>query len=164
MVFFMGRIGVGIWRIIAEIRLAPASERGRVLRSGKLRQPGMWCRQAMSSRSTSGYRSATLMSVFAAPEGSRRPCSQSCKVRTETPIRDANVDCDKPAAVRAEAIFGTTGWCVRARISDFISRAEARSSSPKAMRSGAFLTRDLFLAIFKLFLNFAKDVGDVPIG
>lgn len=41
--------------------------------------------QATSSRRTSGWRSAILKRVFAAPDGSRRPCSQSWRVRTETP-------------------------------------------------------------------------------
>ena len=44
---------------------------------------------ATSSFRTSGWRSATLKRVFAAPDGSRRPCSQSWRVRTETPSNAA---------------------------------------------------------------------------
>src|SRR5712691_820365 len=42
-------------------------------------------RQACNSRRTSGWETATRSSVFAAPVGSRRPCSQSWSVRADTP-------------------------------------------------------------------------------
>jgi len=46
--------------------------------------------QAAISRSTSGCISATRISVFAAPLGTRRPCSHCSSVRGETPSRAAN--------------------------------------------------------------------------
>lgn len=44
-----------------------------------------------TSKSTRGFRAATMSRVRAAPEGARRPCSHSCSVRTDTPRRDANL-------------------------------------------------------------------------
>jgi hypothetical protein len=38
-----------------------------------------------ANKIASGERSAIRSKVRAAPEGSRRPCSHSCKVRTDTP-------------------------------------------------------------------------------
>jgi len=56
-----------------------------------------------SSRNTSGCLTATRNKVRAAPVGSRRPCSQSCKVRGETPSNSANSRCDNPTCSRAAA-------------------------------------------------------------
>jgi hypothetical protein len=44
----------------------------------------MGSRQATSSKAC-GFLAAIISRVRAAPEGARRPCSQSCNVRTETP-------------------------------------------------------------------------------
>jgi len=46
--------------------------------------------QPKISRSTPGRFSTILSKAFAAPEGSRRPCSQSCRVRLDTPRSPAN--------------------------------------------------------------------------
>src|SRR4029077_11895220 len=54
-----------------------------------------------------GLRSATSRSVRAAPEGARRPCSQSCRVRTDTPRRAAKSGCDNPVLARILATSGT---------------------------------------------------------
>jgi hypothetical protein len=56
-----------------------------------------WC----SSRSTSGWSTETRSSVLAAPVGARRPCSQSCSVRGETPSRAANSCCESAQWARA---------------------------------------------------------------
>ena len=46
-----------------------------------------------TSLSTSGRSSAIRINDFVAPGGSRRCCSQSCGVRTDTPGSFANFDC-----------------------------------------------------------------------
>jgi hypothetical protein len=47
-------------------------------------------RHVFNARRNSGCSTATRSSVLAAPVGSRRPCSQSCRVRGETPKRWAD--------------------------------------------------------------------------
>ena len=54
-----------------------------------------------NSASNSGWRLTNLSRLCAAPLGTLRPCSHSCKVRTDTPVARANSDCDKPAWLRA---------------------------------------------------------------
>ena len=68
--------------------------------------PKMFRPYAASERRTSGRFTVKAMSVFAAPEGVRRPCSQSCNVRTDTPSRAANCDWDGPDFSRAVVTFG----------------------------------------------------------
>ena len=68
------------------------------------------------------------MSVRAAPEGARRPCSQSCSVRTDTPSSRAKSDCDNPVRSRTPATAGnfvTRPCCPR-----LISRMPSRISRP----------------------------------
>ncbi|TDP61789.1 hypothetical protein DES47_1101 [Roseateles toxinivorans] len=66
--------------------------------------------------------------VRAAPLGCFRPCSQPCKVRTDTPISAANCDCESPVLCRA-SITGeeTTRTCPA-----FISRTDCRSSAARS--------------------------------
>lgn len=47
---------------------------------------------AATSIKTSGWRSAIFNNCFAAPDGSRRPCSHCSSVRLETPRAAANSD------------------------------------------------------------------------
>lgn len=61
-------------------------------------------RQGGSSRRVSGWSIATCSRVFAAPEGVRRPCSQSCRVRTLTPSSSAKSVCGRPTRLRASLI------------------------------------------------------------
>ena len=44
-----------------------------------------------AAMSASGLSSAILSSVFATSDGLVRPCSQSCRVRTETPSKIVNL-------------------------------------------------------------------------
>ena len=53
--------------------------------------------QAAISFNISGCLPAMRNKVFAAPDGSRRPCSHCWSVRTETPSNAANWDWDRPA-------------------------------------------------------------------
>ena len=46
-------------------------------------------RDQPTSSSTCGFRLATHSNVRAAPDGTRRPCSQSCSVRSDTPSKPA---------------------------------------------------------------------------
>ena len=71
-------------------------------------------RHACSSRKTSGCATATRRRVLAAPVGSRRPCSQSCNVRAETPNRAANSCCESPTLARASAASGNLTFVTRA--------------------------------------------------
>ena len=59
---------------------------------------------------TSGLNSAILISVFAAPDGSRLPCSHCSRVRRETPSSAANRACESPVLTLAlaTAVFGST--------------------------------------------------------
>ena len=52
--------------------------------------------QAATSIRTSGWRYAIFNSCFAAPDGSRRPCSHCSRVRLETPSAAANCACESP--------------------------------------------------------------------
>jgi hypothetical protein len=65
-------------------------------------------------RSIRGCFTATLSSMRAAPVGSRRPCSQSCRVRGETPNNSANSCCDMPMLARASAASVSLTFVTRA--------------------------------------------------
>jgi hypothetical protein len=69
---------------------------------------------AKTSRSTSGRFAAIASNERAAPVGLRRPCSQSCNVRTDTPSTFANFGCESPERMRASRASGTSIWCTRA--------------------------------------------------
>jgi hypothetical protein len=60
-----------------------------------------------TSRSARGFLAAINNSVRAAPDGALRPCSHSCRVRTDTPSNSANRDCERPVFSRTRAIEGT---------------------------------------------------------
>ena len=62
----------------------------------------------------SGERKAMRNNVRAAPDGSRRPCSHSCKVRTETQSSFANAYCDTPYFIRASVAAVTATLVTRA--------------------------------------------------
>ena len=51
-----------------------------------------------TSTGARGFFSAIKSSVRAAPEGLRRPCSHSCRVRTDTPSSSANLDWEAPSS------------------------------------------------------------------
>jgi hypothetical protein len=61
---------------------------------GRVRRP-----YEASSCRISGCSRATLRRVFAAPDGSRRPCSQSWSVRTDTPSEPQTMLARDPTAV-----------------------------------------------------------------
>jgi hypothetical protein len=69
---------------------------------------------ACMPRSIRGCFTATLSSIRAAPVGSRRPCSQSCRVRGETPNNSANSCCDMPMLARASAASVSFTFVTRA--------------------------------------------------
>jgi hypothetical protein len=64
--------------------------------------------QMVISFNTSGRKSAILINVFAARDGSRRPCSHCSSVRFDTPINAANWLWERPVFMRALAtsVFG----------------------------------------------------------
>ena len=82
-----------------------------------------------TSNNISGYFSATLSRVLAAPDGCLRPCSQSCNVRTDTPNNLANSDCDSPRDLRATM----AGECTITPCPAAISFAAANSFSPSSL-------------------------------
>src|SRR3990172_579611 len=90
-------------------------------------RPGAQLDYATSSNAL-GLRSATRRSVRAAPEGARRPCSQSCNVRTDTPSRVANRACERPVFSRMLATSGTL--TTRLCSPRLISRSPSRISRP----------------------------------
>jgi len=77
--------------------------------------------QTVISFSTSGRRSAILINVFAARDGSRRPCSHCSSVRFDTPISVANWLWERPVFMRALAtsVFGSTTYLFRLKRTDF---------------------------------------------
>src|SRR3954466_13547755 len=85
----------------------------------------------------------------AGPDGTRRPCSHSRRVRTETPSRRANSDCDKPT---------------RARVSDTGGNVMTRPTSPRLIwrmpsKISAPISRFRFLAIFDFLPNLCQHTG-----
>ena len=80
--------------------------RGRERRSGVNSQLECIVYPAIASLNRSGFFSAILRRVAAAPEGFLRPCSQSCRVRTETPRTSANSTWERPEAFRTRAAAG----------------------------------------------------------
>lgn len=94
----------------------------------------MWCINNgyggcySAARTTAGARRATRSRVRAAPLGWRRPCSQSCKVRTDTPISRANSGCVMPSCERALAASVSGTSVTRAACPAFICRTDSSSS------------------------------------
>src|SRR5882672_2365081 len=81
-----------------------------------------------TSTSVCGCLAATRINVRAAPEGARRPCSHSCRVRTETPSNLANWDCERPVCSRTSATAGI--FVTRPCSPRLISRIPSRISLP----------------------------------
>src|SRR5207245_1052824 len=101
-----------------------------------------------TSSSACGFFAAIASRVRAAPEGARRPCSQSCSVRTDTPSSWANRAWDSPVFLLARATSGTL--ITRPTSPRLISRRPWRISAP---------TSRIALAIFYLLANLAKQVS-----
>lgn len=101
---------------------------------------------AANLRNTFGSSSAIRISVFAAAEGSRRPCSQSCNVRTDTPSSAANCSCVSPDFSRARRIGYDAVVNLRPIRPDLIARMPSRISWPTSRE----LTRFADLATFDL--------------
>jgi hypothetical protein len=89
----------------------------------------------------------------------RRPCSQSCSVRTDTPIRAAKDACESPELSRASTILAALGVCTRPRIPAFISRTDCRSCSPSSSPEAASLDFLAVLAILNFLLDPTQDVS-----
>src|SRR2546422_137432 len=89
-----------------------------------------------------------MSKVRAAPEGARRPCSQSCRVRTDTPSNWAKRACDRPVFCLVLATSGTL--ITRPNLPRLSSRSPCRISAP--------ISR-VFLAIFYLFANLPQQVN-----
>src|SRR5688572_19507112 len=66
--------------------------------------------------------------VLAAPEGARRPCSHSCSVRTDTPSKVANFNCERPVFSRTLDTDGT--FVIRPCCPRLIWRIPSRISWP----------------------------------
>src|SRR6266568_4437711 len=79
-----------------------------------------------TARTALGLDRAIASKVRAAPLGCFRPCSQPCRVRTETPSSTANCDCESPVLLRASIAGDSTMWPLPA----FRSRMDCRISSP----------------------------------
>ena len=84
-------------------------------------------RHATSSNAF-GLRSAIKSSVRAAPDGARRPCSQSCSVRIDTPSNVAKRSCESPVFSRTLATLGR--FTTRPWQPLLISRSPASTSRP----------------------------------
>ena len=113
---------------------------------------------AATSLSTSGRISAIEISVLAAREGERRPCSHSCRVRTETPSKPANCDWLSPDLIRAETT-GETSTLVPflAIISLTDLRNSAAISREDSKESSASSVNGFFDFIFHLPQNLARN-------
>src|SRR5208282_1031754 len=99
---------------------------------------------------------ATRSNVRAAPEGARRPCSHSCKVRTETPRSAANFACERPVPSRIVATEGT--FTTRPTSPRLSWRKPSRISLP-TLRFAATLAIHFVLDLFE---HLRRDVlGDI---
>src|SRR5208283_4914752 len=99
-----------------------------------------------TSRRACGFFAATNSNVRAAPDGARRPCSHSCKVRTDTPSSVANFACERPVRSR---IVVTEGTLTTRPISPRFSwRKPSRISIP-TFRFAATLAIHFILDLFK---------------
>lgn len=107
----------------------------------------------MISFKTSGRKSAIRISVFAARDGSRRPCSHCSSVRFETPINAANWLWERPVLIRAlvTSVFGSTTTflpplgsnegCVNQRAGFLRYAVQSRCHRfPASLSGGCFLT------------------------
>src|ERR1700688_4948692 len=106
-----------------------------------------------TSSSARGFLATTSSNVRAAPDGARRPCSQSCNVRTDTPSNDANRDWESPVFSRIIATSGTL--ITRPYSPRLISRSPSRISRP------AFL---FVLAIFHFLPDLPEHVSRDVVG
>jgi hypothetical protein len=83
---------------------------GGILWHFSMCKPDLWrsacCIRHTTSTKAFGLRSAINSSVRAAPDGARRPCSQSCNVRFETPSSAAKRSCESPVFSRMLATLG----------------------------------------------------------
>ncbi len=86
--------------------------------------------------------------VRAAPDGARRPCSQSCNVRTDTPKTEAKRACDKPVFSRIEDIFGTI---------DYTAGFAALNFPQTGKNFAPDIFASLHLAIIYFLLDLPKD-------
>ena len=84
-----------------------------------------------TSNSAAGFLWAIRSNVRAAPEGIRRPCSQSCNVRTDTPSNAANRDWDNPVLWRTSETAGT--FTTRPDLPRLSSRIPFRISAPMSL-------------------------------
>ena len=132
---------------------APLDRPAAAARSDAVRGP---CRSGCytASNRTFGFLCAIARSIRAGPDGARRPCSHSCSVRTETPRRRANSDCDSPT---------------RARVSDTDGTVMTRPTSPRLIwrmpsRISAPISRLRLLATFNLLEYFPQNVGRYVLG
>src|SRR6266404_127105 len=90
-----------------------------------------------------------MSKVRAARDGARRPCSQSCNVRTDTPSNCAKRVCDRPVFSR---VLPTSGTLITRPIwPRLISRRPRRISAPTS--------RVFFLSILHLFANLTQHLG-----
>src|SRR3989338_4800106 len=111
-------------------------------------------------RSISGCNSATLMSVFAALLGLRRPCSHCSSVRLETPSSAANCAWVRPAFRRARTIGERGSTIDRLPPPDFISRTPSSTSCQTSrLASNLASARPLsFLPMFKRLLQLLENM------
>ena len=103
-----------------------------------------------TSRTARGFFAAMRSSVRAAPEGKRRPCSHSCRVRTETPSSRANCLWERPVFSRIVDTDGTL--MIRPCSPRLISRIPSSISNPISRFA---LGIDFFLDLLQ---NMARDV------
>src|ERR1700693_28852 len=101
-----------------------------------------------TSSKACGFFAAIMSKVRAAPEGTRRPCSQSCRVRTEMPSNSAKRPWERPVFSLVLATLGTL--ITRPYLPRLISRIPWRISLPIAR---------VFLAIVYLLANHSQHVS-----
>ena len=86
-----------------------------------------------TSNKANGFLWAIKSNVRAAPDGARRPCSQSCSVRTDTPNKEANRDCESSVILRISTTGGT--FSTRPVLPCFRSRIPCNISDPMSLSS-----------------------------
>src|SRR5450756_2599523 len=93
------------------------------------------------------------MRARAAPDGERRPCSHSWRVRLEMFKTPANCACERPVLWRACTTSFASTLVTRAACPAFISRTDCKSFKPRASPEETRFLVGGWLAIFDFLSN-----------
>ena len=147
----LGRRGVGFFKPNRLVALSACAQAAFLFIASRPASYKSSPADQTASLNASGVRAAMRSKVLAAPDGSRLPCSQSCKVRTDTPSSAENSDCDMPTFALASAAGVRATTVVRAALPAFICRTDASRSFWNCSISAS-----IGLAMFHLVFKFCQ--------